>query len=80
MPTKLKSFITSKLNILGIVTMLIALSDFISSFQTPEGWTWKSVSMFVIGALVVVIRTYTGQQPITTTAANDLNKKIINSQ
>ncbi len=76
---KLKSFITSKLNILGILTMLISLQDFIKNYNFGD-ITWQGWITFAFGALIVVIRTFTAQVPVTQTAADSLQSKIASNQ
>lgn len=58
-----KNFFTSKINWLGIITVLIAISDIIKDWgSTPI--TWQNISGVVIGLLIVIIRTFTTQTPI----------------
>jgi uncharacterized membrane protein len=57
-------FFASKINWLGIITVLIAVSDIIKNWgSTPV--TWQNVSGVVIGLLIVIIRTFTTQTPIS---------------
>lgn len=53
----LKNFFTSKINIAGLLLVLISLQDFINNYDFAE-MSLKSWVTFAIGICVVVFRTY----------------------
>ena len=53
----MKNFFASKINMSGIVVMLIGLQDFITNYSFSD-MTVKSWVTFAIGLAIVVFRTY----------------------
>lgn len=60
----MKNFFASKINWLGIITVLMHVSDIIKDWGTTPV-TWQNISGVVIGLLIVIIRTFTNQTPIS---------------
>lgn len=56
-----KTFITSKLNWIGILMILSAVRDFV---QNTESFDFRTVATFVLGLAIVVIRTYFTKLPV----------------
>lgn len=52
-----KNFFASKMNWLGIAAIATALGDYLTSTDTSS-WDWKTVTLFALGALTIVIRTW----------------------
>lgn len=52
-----KKWYRSKLNWLGIGASLVAVGDFITSYDTGT-WDFKTVALFITGVATVIIRTY----------------------
>ena len=53
----MKGFLTSKINWLAIVTMLVGLQDFIGNWDF-SAMTVKSWVTFALGMVIMVVRTY----------------------
>lgn len=62
----MKNFFLSKINWLGILTILMGLQDFIGTWDFSQ-MTIKSWVLFVIGAAIVIFRTFGANKPISGT-------------
>jgi len=72
--TFLTNFFTSKTNWAAILIMLTGLQDYITNYSfadiTPKGWI-----TFILGAVVMIVRTWYTSAPITKFAADNAEAK-----